>query len=120
MSRVRSDWNGDKLVEAVRKAARGAVNDLVDAARDDAETSHEWANRTMQLEEEIVSEHASADAGSPSAAFGTTRRRGFYGLFHEEGTTHEYERPFLRPAADLTFPLLAASIRARLRLRGVK
>lgn len=114
-SRATLNWNGDALIRRVRAAAVAGVNETVDAARDDARASHEWVNRTGQLEEEIVSEHADPAAPNPTARFGTTRRRGFYGLFHEEGTKHEYERPFLRPAADRDFPSLAARIRRRLR-----
>lgn len=115
-SRARLDWNGDQLVERVRHAAAAAVNETVDEADQVASGSHVWLNRTGQLEEEIVTEHADPADPNPTARFGTTRRRGFFGLFHEEGTTHEFARPFLRPAADATFPTLAARIRRRLRL----
>lgn len=115
-SRARLDWQGAKLVARVRAASVAAVNETVDAARDDAAVSHEWVNRNGQLEEEIVSEHATPGDPNPTARFGTTRRRGFYGLFHEEGTVHEFARPFLRPAADRQFPSLAARIRRRLKL----
>jgi hypothetical protein len=114
-SRARLDWRGAELVARMRTASRLAVNEAVDAAADDARASHEWVNRTGQLEEEIVTEHASPRARNPVARFGTTRRRGFYGLFHEEGTVSEYARPFLRPAADRHFPSLAERIRRRLR-----
>jgi hypothetical protein len=99
----------------MRRAARAAVDETVDEAADDARVSHEWQNRTLQLEEEIVTEHADPGERNPSARFGTTRGRGFYGLFHEEGTVHEYERPFLRPAADRFFPTLAHKISRRFR-----
>jgi hypothetical protein len=112
-ARSQFDWNGDDFIQHVEQAAREAINETVDAARDDAALSHEWVNRTMQLEEEIVSEHADPDARNPSAKFGTTRRRGFVGLFHEEGTVHEYERPFIRPAADRQFPTFVERIRRR-------
>lgn len=114
-SSARLEWDGDALIARVQNAARAAVNDTVDAARDDASVTHEWVNRTMQLEEEIVSEHGDPGDANPSAKFGTTRRRGFVGLFHELGTVHEYERPFLRPAADRHFPTLAERISRRLR-----
>ena len=115
-SRGRLDWHGDKLLARVRAASVAGVNETVDAARDDAAVSHEWVNRHGQLEEEIVSEHADPADANPNALFGTTVRRGFYGLFHEEGTVHEFARPFLRPAADREFPSLAARIRRRLKL----
>jgi hypothetical protein len=114
-SSAKLTWRGDELVARLRRAARAAVDETVDAAADDARVSHEWLNRTLQLEEEIVAEHADPADPNPSASFGTTRRRGFYGLFHEEGTVHEYERPFLRPAADRWFPTLAHTIRRRFR-----
>jgi hypothetical protein len=115
-SRASLTWRGDELIARVRNAARAAVNETVDEAAEDARVSHEWQNRTLQLEEEIVSEHADPADPNPTASFGTTRRRGFYGLFHEEGTVHEFERPFLRPAADRHFYSLAHRIRRRLRL----
>lgn len=115
-SGARLTWNGERIVERLRLAARGAVDETVDEAADDARSSHVWLNRTMQLEDEIVSEHASRDERNPTGRFGTTSRRGFYGLFHEEGTVHEFARPFLRPAADRTFWTLAGKIRRRLRL----
>lgn len=114
-SGARLDWNGDALIAQLEQASREAVDEVVDEAADDARSSHVWANRTMQLEEEIVSEYAAIDDPNPTAKFGTTRRRGFYGLFHEDGTTHEFARPFLRPAADRLFPSLAEKIRRRLR-----
>jgi len=114
-SRSRFDWNGDDFVARVEQAAREAVDETVDAARDDAALSHEWINRDGQLQEEIVSEHADPADPNPSGKFGTTRRRGFYGLFHEEGTVREFERPFIRPAADRQFPTLADRIRRRLK-----
>lgn len=113
-STARLDWKGDELVERLRLASVAAVDETVEEAAADARVSHEWVNRTMQLEEEIVTEHAAAADANPNAKFGTTRRRGFYGLFHEEGTTHEFARPFLRPAADRVFPTLASKIRRRL------
>lgn len=106
--------NADRAVARVRDVAREEVNATVDAARDDALASHVWANRTGQLEEELVSEHADDDR-SPSASFGTTRRRGFYGLFHETGTVREFATPFLRPAADRHFHSLKDRIAERFR-----
>lgn len=113
-SRARLEWNGDALIQEVEDAARDSVNDTVDAAADDARVSHEWVNRNMQLEDEIKTEHAAPGDPNPSAKFGTTERRGFYGLFHEIGTVHEHERPFIRPAGDRHFPSLSDRIRRRL------
>lgn len=135
-SRARLDWRGRELVENVRAAARVSVNELVDEARDLAKETHdpEWVNRPTryskeggQLEEEIISRHAdpaSQKVGgpNPSGSYGYARKRGFYGLFHEEGTIHEHARPLLRPIADLVFKTLddpqelARRIRRRLHL----
>lgn len=116
----------DAVVSHIRDAAREGVNEIVDAARDDAEAVHPWkddpglhtlkSGRRVQtdLERHIVSQHADPDAANPTGSFGTTERSGFYGLFHEEGTKHEFERPFLRPAADRQFPRLADVIREKL------
>lgn len=114
-SSARLEWNGDAIISRVEAAARAAVNETVDDAAGDARLSHGWINRSLQLEDEIKTEHAKLGERNPSAKFGTTRRRGFYGLFHELGTVHEHERPFLRPAADRVFPTLAARIRRRLK-----
>jgi hypothetical protein len=127
-SRARVDYRGRELIENVRAAARIAVNETVDAARDDAKATHdpEWVNRPTrwskeggQLEEEIVSKHAdpaSQKIGgpNPSGSFGFTKKRGFVGLFHEEGTVHERIKPVLRPSADRIFPTLLERIRRRL------
>lgn len=112
-NRVVTDWNGDKIIKRMERAAVAAVNETVDAARDDAKTSHTWENRTGQLEDEIISAHAVAGEPNPQASFGTTARRGFYGLFHEEGTVNEIARPFLRPARDRAFPGLSRRIARR-------
>lgn len=119
-SRARLDWQGQRLLENMRAAARRSVNELVDEARDDAKATHEpmwentptkWSKEGGQLEEEIISRHADPDTQrpygpNPVGAFGFARRRGFYGLFHEKGTVHEYEKPVLRPTADRVFDTL--------------
>lgn len=127
-SRARLDWQGERLAERVRGAARAGVNETVDAARDDAKATHEpmwentptkWSKEGGQLEEEIVSEHAGQESlqaygPDPVGRFGFARKRGFYGYFHEIGTVHEFAKPVLRPTADRIFPTLAERIRRRL------
>lgn len=130
-SRVRYDSRAKELIEDMRAAARVAVNETIDAARDDAKTTHDpmWVNRPTkfsksggQLESEIVSEHASPASQkpfgpNPVGSFGFARKRGFYGLFHEEGTVHEFMKPVLRPTGDRVFPTLIDRIRRRRRSR---
>lgn len=113
-SRARLEWHGARLRSEVVEASRAAINETLKEADADASSSHSWMNRTDQLEEEIVVEKATIVGDKVVGRFGTTRRRGFYGLFHELGTMHEIARPFLRPAADRTFPTLAEKIRRRL------
>lgn len=120
-SRARLDWNGDAVIEHVRRAAEEAVNETVDAARDDARITHPWLDDPRyrwfrrirrkinpKLELQIKSEHATPGDVAPTARFGYTRRRGFYGLFLE------FKFPTLRPAADRNFPTLGPRIRRRL------
>lgn len=127
MSQTGFTWNGDEIVARVERAARAAVDETVDAARDDAKATHTWkvdpeprrlrkGRRLVNpnLEAQIVSDHAAPAGPNPTGSFGYTRRRGFYGLFHEEGTKHEHEYPALRPAGDRQFPTLADRIRAKL------
>lgn len=128
-SRARLNWRGEQLARRVRSAAVAGVNETVDVARDDAKATHDpmWINRPTrwskeggQLEEEIGSRHADPateeiHGPDPVASFGFARKRGFYGLFHEVGTVHEFAKPVLRPTADRVFPTLITRIRRRLR-----
>lgn len=116
MSRATLDWFGDQLVAKVEADCRAAVNDTVDAARDDAKATHTWKpdpRTRTDLETQIVSEHCDPADANPTGSFGYTRRRGFYGLFHEESTVHEHMYPALRPAADRHFPTLLARLEER-------
>lgn len=115
-SKTSLEWNGDELIDRVTRAATRAVNRTLDEAVNDAESSHTWVNRNNQLEDEIKAEHAIEGSANPNPTgkFGTTARRGFYGLFHEEGTVKEHETPFLRPAGDRAFPGLAEKIKEEL------
>ena len=114
-SRASLDWDGEQVLARVREAARLAINDVMADADADASASHFWKNRTGMLESRILTEDATIVDGNPTGRFGTTKQLGFHGLFHEEGTVNEFARPFLRPAADRTFPTLATKIRERLR-----
>lgn len=116
-SKARLDWRGEELVAKVAKATRGAIDETLDEADADASNSHWWLNRSGNLELNIVTERAqilvSRGYTRVRGSFGYTtmkrgKRTGWYGLFHE------YRLPTLRPAADRTFPTLAARIRRRL------
>jgi len=98
-------WFGERILERKLEAARLAIDDITDEAALDAAGSHWWKNRTGNLEENIVAEPAKREGSAVTGKFGSTEGAGFYGLFLERRT------PFLRPAADRTFPRLAAMIR---------
>lgn len=118
-------WHGDELLERLQRDAANAINAVTKAAAEDARTSHPWRNRTGNLETRIKSRKARPVGSKVTGAFGFAYARGragvrdgFYGLFHEEPTTHEFIRPTLRPAADRHFPALAAEIRKRFQKRA--
>lgn len=114
-------WEGDKVRDRVLHAAADGIDDTLRDADAAATASHEWQNRTGNLEENIITEAAHRDGNEIVGRFGTTysplkgTRSGFYGLFLEEGTRRIAPRPFLRPAADATFPGLAEKIREKLK-----
>lgn len=102
-------WYGEQVSKAVKDATIAAIDELTAEAAEEAKESHWWRNRSDHLEGEIKSEPAKLVDGKPQGRFGTTMKRGFYGLFLERQT------PFLRPAADAVFPKLTERIRARLK-----
>lgn len=105
---VKLDWRGRQVSARVRAAASQAVTETVQAAANDARSSHWWGSRSGQLASEIVAEPAIPVGPVIRGRFGSTQHRGFYGLILE------YRNPFLRPAADRNFPDLARRIRWRL------
>lgn len=99
-------WKGDELLRKLERVVPGAIDDTTDEAVRHAKSSHWWGGRRGVLESEIVNEPAKRTGATRwSGKFGTTQRRGFYGLILE------YRNPFLRPAADATFKNLAARIK---------
>jgi len=101
------DWRGQQIVDRLLEAAREAIDEIM--GEDVQQAASAAPHRTGRLAEEIVSEPAVIDGGKVRGKFGSTQRRGFYGLFLER------QRPFLRPAADVLFPTLARRIKERLR-----
>jgi hypothetical protein len=99
MGRIRiTKWNADELVATIERRAHEAIDETTAEA---AQAAKGMAPRRRgQLVSEIVSEPAQRQDGRIVGKFGSTKVRGFYGLFHER------RRPFLRPAADATFPRL--------------
>lgn len=103
-------WHGDEITLNTIAATAEAINDTTEAAVSAAKQSHWWKNQGHHLENQITSSPAEVgQQGQIVGKFGTTRRRGFYGLFLER------KHMFLRPAADATFPSLPSRIRARIK-----
>jgi hypothetical protein len=105
---TRIDWRGTYVLESVRRATQAAVDDTTKDAAAVAKASHWWAARTGDLTGQIVNEPARRFGPKIRGRFGSTKTRGFYGLFLERRT------PFLRPASDIVFRTLAGRIRRRL------
>lgn len=106
---ARVHWRGDAVKATLARAAQAAIDETTADAAQHAKGSHWWRNRTGALAGEIVSEPAERSGREVVGKFGTTMRRGFYGLFLERRT------PFLRPAADQVFPRLAQRIKRRVK-----
>jgi hypothetical protein len=113
-SRARLDWNGERVRARILEAARGAIDETLQAVDEDASNTHWWSNRTGYLERKILTRRAVIVGNRVFGKVGTTYsgvkgvRSAFYGLFLE------YRNPWLRPAGDRQFPTLAARIRRRL------
>jgi hypothetical protein len=105
---VRLRWNGDRVLRNVQDAVAHAIDETTEDAARAASASRWWRSRTGNLESQIEHEPAKRRGSKIRGRFGTTRSRGFYGLYLERRT------PFLRPAADRVFPTLAGRIRRRL------
>lgn len=103
-----TEWNGREIQAMLERAEILAVNETTLAAAEEARKDHWWDPETGHLERETISEPARPVPGAVSGRFGTTRRRGFYGLIQE------YRQPFLRPVADRVFPTLHERLRRRL------
>lgn len=104
-------WYGERVLAKVKDATRQACDDVTQYSARDAQGSHWWKNRTTVLQSQIANEPARVLGLRVKGKFGTTKDRGFYGLFLEKRT------PFLRPAADRNFRLFGRAIALRLKWR---
>jgi len=101
-------WYGDQILAKVQRASQAGIDDVLAESVADAEANHWWQSRQGTLAANIEREPAERVGRVIRGRFGTTSRQAFYGLFLER------KMPFLRPAADRTFPRLASAIRSRL------
>lgn len=134
-------WEGDALTDAMRKAQILGVNATMSEAVQHARNNHTWQNRQGRLEASInIAEIAREDGAGVVGTWGSTDVR--YALIHElggvivpvrakalaipqaDGSVRFVKsvtipaRPYLRPAADATYPQLAAKIRKALERQG--
>lgn len=101
-------WKGDEVLARVKRAIPEAIDETTQEAAEHAKSEHWWQSHG-HLVGEIVNEPAQRHGTKVTGKFGSTQRRGFYGLFLE------YREPFLRPAADATFHKLAGKIKRKIR-----
>jgi len=127
-------WNGDAVTERMRKAQIQAVNATMGASVVHAKTNHPWHNRTTTLEGGIdIVDYAAPDSLGVKGVWGV--RDVVYALIMELGGTIVPKKakalaipqadgsvrfvkkvtirphPYLRPAADVTYPTLPQRIR---------
>lgn len=127
-------WKGKALTERMRQAQILGVNATMSEAVKTAKANHPWQNRTGVLEGSIdIAEPAVPQGGGVAGKWGSKDVR--YALIHELGgvivpknaaalaipqegggvvfvkSVTIPARPYLRPAADTTYPLLADKIR---------
>jgi len=101
-------WYGDQILAKVDRALVAGIDEVTAEAAADARSNHWYTSESGQLEANTTNEPAQRTATGARGRFGWTAHGGFYGLFLERRS------PILRPAADRTFPKLAAAIRRRL------
>lgn len=134
-------WDGDAITGKMRQAQILGVNATMSDAVIHAKRNHEWQNRQGRLEASInIAETARDDGNGVVGVWGSTDVR--YALIHELGgvivpvrakalkipqpdgsfrfvkSVTIPARPYLRPAADATYPQLAAKIRKELERQG--
>lgn len=99
------EWLGKEIELRLIEKTIAAADATLDAATQEAKANHWWSNRTGGLEANTFFAPAKLDGLRVKGRFGSgMRAEGFYGLFLERRT------PWLRPAADRTFPAFAATL----------
>lgn len=109
-------WNGKAVAAKVRRAQIKGVNRVMGRCVSHAKQNHEWINRTGSLEGSIgIATYARPEGTGVSGTWGSQDI--VYARVHELGSAKQNipPRPYLRPAADVHYPRLAAEIRRELR-----
>jgi hypothetical protein len=106
-------WNGLRVRSRVIAASKLAIDEVTSAAVAHAKDNHPWQNQTGTLEGSLQMRPATAPRGTRATISGYWGSFTVgYAIFLELGTEHIPAMPYLRPAADATYPLLAGRIRA--------
>ncbi len=112
MSDFKLTWNGKRVLKRTNKATLVGINKTMAQAVEHAKNNHAWKNRTGTLEGSIkivkyahkVGKGAQGEWGSADVV---------YAIVHELGSKKRNipPRPYLRPAADVTYKNLIENIR---------
>lgn len=111
MAFVVKKWYAPQIQEKINAAAIEAINEITILAAESAQASHWWTGRTGGLQGGTRWERAKVTGkGRVTGKFGSANSlTAFQGLILERRT------PFLRPAADKFFPLLATFLSRKVR-----
>jgi len=111
---MRVRWFGAEILANAIRATVAAVDDTTADAVQHAKDSHPWHDETGRLEERITSLPAETQGEVVTGQWGV-QRGAPYAIDLEFGTSKMAARPFLRPAADATYPELPGRIQRNLR-----
>lgn len=104
-------WHGEEIAARIRAASVAAIDDTLNAAVEYAKAHHEFEDQSGYVESDIQAEPARPTATGAEGRWGDSAR-GAIDL--ELGNVQTPPMPFLRPAADATYPMLPDAIRKHL------
>ena len=118
MADFKLKWEGKKVLANVNAATLKGINKTMAACVESAKRNHSWQNRTTTLEGSIsIATYARKEGRGAAGLWGS--KDVAYALIHELGgqagrgrSVTIPARPYLRPAADAYYPLLAENIRS--------
>lgn len=106
------NWRGTEIADKVAAAAALAVDQTTANATNHAKQNHPWKNVTGTLEGSLQMRPAIKEGDHLVGQWGSFAVN--YAIYLELGTRYMHPYPYLRPAADATYPDLARRIRENL------